>query len=119
MEWLLKYARREKKDFPPSSLLGKEGNQVQQIQTTPITASLPAAPIIDNEIKEAGSSEADVVMREARAESETPEPDTLARKIQAMVASSPSIPMPSAPSTPFPQFNTALTGAPGTATAYR
>lgn len=120
MDRFLKYARREKKDFPfpPLSWLGEEGNQVQQ--TPPITASLPAAPIIDNEIQEAGSSAADDVMhfdsREARAESETPEPDTLARKIQAMIASLPSISMPSAPSTPFPQFNTPLTGAPATDT---
>jgi len=118
MDRFLKYARREKKDFPPSSWLEEEGNQVQQ--TTPITASLPAAPIIDNEIQEAGSSAADDVMhidsREARAESETPEPDTLARKIQAMIASLPSISMPSVPSTPFPQLNTAPTGAPATDT---
>lgn len=88
----LKYARREKNDFPPSSWFGK----VQE--TTPITASLPATPIvnINDEIREAGSSAADDVIPldsgEERLESEPPEPYTLARRIQTMIVSLPSLP---------------------------
>ncbi|OAX42540.1 hypothetical protein K503DRAFT_779873 [Rhizopogon vinicolor AM-OR11-026] len=110
----LKYARKEKKDFlsfPSSSWFGEESNQVQE--TAPITASLPAAPIIDNDIQEAGSSAADDVMR---LEGEPPEPDTLARRIQAMIVSLPSIPMPSGPPALFPQLHTAPTGAQATDT---
>lgn len=101
----LKFARKETKEFPfsPSSWFGEEGNQIQE--TNPITASLPAATIVDDEIQEAGSSAADDVMHrgEERAESEPPESDTLARRIQAMIASLPSM---SYGSTPSPQLHT-------------
>ena len=95
---LLKYARREK--FPSSSLFGQEGHQVQE--TTPITASLPATSIINNEIQEAGSSAADYVSHSgSEEESEPPEPVTLAHRIQAMIALLPSL--PSGPFTPSSQ----------------
>lgn len=92
----LKYARKAKKPgFPPSSWFVGEGNQGQQ-PITPTAASLPAPPIIDDEIQEAGSSvTADIIQfdtGEVGVESEPPEPDTLARKIQAMIASLPSLP---------------------------
>ncbi|KAG0704503.1 hypothetical protein DFH29DRAFT_911595 [Suillus ampliporus] len=107
----LKYARRTKRlSFPPSSWYVEEGNQVQQ-PTTPTAASLPAPSIIDDEIPEASSSAIDNALQvDAAAESEPPEPDTLARKIQAMIASLPS--MPSGLSTFSPQFHTAPSGAP-------
>ncbi|KAG1751546.1 uncharacterized protein EDB91DRAFT_1105997 [Suillus paluster] len=110
----LKYTRRQKRlSFPPLSWPVDEGNQVQQ-PTTPTAASLPAPLIIDDEIQEAGSSAIDNVLQvdagEDRVESELPEPDTLARKIQAMIASLPS--MPAGLSTSFPQFHTAQSGAP-------
>lgn len=109
----LKYARRAKSaSFPPSSWFVEEGNQVQQ-PTTPTAASSPATPIIDDEIQEASSSATDGLIQfhgaEGGIESEPPEPDTLARKIQAMIASLPS--MPSGLSTSFPQFHTTPSGA--------
>ncbi|KAG1816094.1 uncharacterized protein BJ212DRAFT_1356368 [Suillus subaureus] len=111
---LLKYARKAKRPgFPPSSWLVEEGNQGQQ-PITPTAASLPAPPIIDDEIQEAGSSAtADVIQFDAGevgVESEPPEADTLARKIQAMIASLPS--MPSGLPTSFPPFHTTPSGTP-------
>lgn len=96
VEKFLKYARKAKKPgFPPSSWFVGEGNQGQQ-PITPTAASLPAPPIIDDEIQEAGSSvTADIIQfdtGEVGVESEPPEPVTLARKIQAMIASLPSLP---------------------------
>ncbi|KAG1777722.1 hypothetical protein EV702DRAFT_1100322 [Suillus placidus] len=100
---LLKYARKAKRlGFPPSSWFVEEGNQ----PITPTAASLPAPPIIDDETQEAGSSAtAHVIGGEVGVENEPPEPDTLARKIQAMIASLPSIPSAGLP-TSFPQFHT-------------
>ncbi|KAG1870170.1 hypothetical protein DFJ58DRAFT_764954 [Suillus subalutaceus] len=112
--WLLKYARKAKRpEFPPSSWFVEGSNQGQQ-PITPTAASLPAPPIIDDEIQEAGSSAtADVIPfdgGEVGVESEPPEPDTLARKIQAMIASLPS--MPSGLPTSFPPFHTTPSGTP-------
>jgi hypothetical protein len=110
----LKYARKVKRPgFPPSPWLVEEGNQGQQ-PITPTAASLPAPPIIDDEIQEAGSSAtADMIQfdgGEVGVGSEPPEPDTLARKIQAMIASLPS--MPSGLPTSFPPFHTTPSGTP-------
>ncbi|KAG2129830.1 uncharacterized protein EDB93DRAFT_1256106 [Suillus bovinus] len=112
---LLKYARKAKRPgFPPSSWLVEEGNQAQQ-PITPTAASLHASPIIDDEIQEAGSSATVDAIQfdgggEVGVESEPPEPDTLARRIQAMIASLPSV--PSGLPTSFPQFYTTPSGTP-------
>ncbi|KAG1752946.1 hypothetical protein EDB19DRAFT_1670724 [Suillus lakei] len=100
----LKYAKAKRPTYPPSSWFVEEGNQAQQ-PITPTAASLPAPPIIDDEIQEAGSS----ATADAELES-APEPDTLARKIQSMIASLPS--MPSGLPTSFPQFHTTPSGTP-------
>ncbi|KAG2043447.1 hypothetical protein BDR03DRAFT_886995 [Suillus americanus] len=108
----LKYARKAKRPgFPPSSWLVEQSNQGQQ-PITPTAASLPAPLIIDDEIQEAGSSATAHVIQfdggEVGVENEPPEPDTLARKIQAMIASLPS--MPSGLPTSFPPFHTTPSG---------
>lgn len=108
----IKYARKAKRPgFSPSSWFVEENNQGQQ-PITPTAASLSAPPIIDDEIQEAGSSAtADVIKfddGEVGVESEPPEPVTLARKIQAMMASLPS--MPSGLPTSFSQFHTTPSG---------
>lgn len=108
----IKYARNTKRPgFPPSPWFVEEDNQGQQ-PITPTAASLSAPPIIDDEIQEAGSSAtADVINfddGEVGVESDPPEPDTLARRIQAMMASLPS--MPSGLPTSFPHFHTTPSG---------
>lgn len=115
IDTFLKYARKAKRPgFPPSSWFVEEGNQGQR-PITPTAASLPASHIIDDEIQEAGSSATTDAIQfdgggEVGVESEPPEPDTLARKIQAMIASLPS--MPSGLPTSFPQFYTTPSGTP-------
>jgi hypothetical protein len=109
----IEYARKAKKPgFPPSSWFIEEENQGQQ-PITPTAASLSAPSIIDDGIQEAGSSAtADVIQfddGEVGVESDPPGPDTLARRIQAMMASLPSMPSGRLP-TSFPQFHTTPSG---------
>ncbi|KAH7925522.1 hypothetical protein BV22DRAFT_1033891 [Leucogyrophana mollusca] len=88
----LKYARKEKKlDFPPSSWFVGEG-KANGDAVDPVAEPLPPTPQIDEE-KEAEVASSIIPDTAEDAEDvpeEAPEPDTLARKIQAMISSLPS-----------------------------